>query len=236
MLTRGERIAEIEKQKVLNGRVFDPEILTEFGMSTHFDFVSLQSWDQLFEAPMPYLQGIKTKVCGVKISVNEEILGIILSVPVEGIWSIEGYKPSSEFAQQATKCGEIKLRTKRISQLLRLDRTSFFNTVKATIGDRTIIMNNLLQYLKEKIVLMITTVLVDIEHIFTSKETISVASDNGPKYSSTKIGNSRIPGRITIGCLEKADMHRKVVPFPDSIQELLDIGADKFGISLTKTN
>ncbi|KAH0737475.1 hypothetical protein KY290_036180 [Solanum tuberosum] len=114
-------------------------------------------------------------------------------------------------------------------------------------------MNNLLQHLKEQTDPMITTVLADIEHIFTPEETISVASDNGlsngrlrsranffqnsligPKYSSTKIGNSRIPGRITIGYLEKADMRRRVVPFPDSIQELLDIGADKFGISLTK--
>ncbi|KAG5579389.1 hypothetical protein H5410_050016 [Solanum commersonii] len=43
VLTKEERIAEMEKQKVLNGRVFDPEILRECGMSTLFDFVSLQS-------------------------------------------------------------------------------------------------------------------------------------------------------------------------------------------------
>jgi len=54
-MNREEHIAEMEKQKVLNGRVFDPEILTEFGMSTLFYFVSLQSWDHLFEAPAPYL-------------------------------------------------------------------------------------------------------------------------------------------------------------------------------------
>ncbi|XP_055819336.1 potassium channel AKT1-like [Solanum dulcamara] len=56
----------------------------------------------------------------------------------------------------------------------------------------------------------------------------------GPDYSSTKIANSRIPSRITIGCLEKAYIGRRVVLLPDSIQELLDIGAEKFGISLAK--
>ncbi|KAH0665293.1 hypothetical protein KY290_027559 [Solanum tuberosum] len=117
-----ERIEEKEKQKVLNGRVFDPEILTEFGMSTLFYYVSLQSWGHLFEDPAPYLHelevrefyykmellsdgGIKTTVRGVDISLNKEILGIILSVHVEGIRSIEGCKPSSEFYQQATKHG-----------------------------------------------------------------------------------------------------------------------------------
>lgn len=160
-------------------------------------------------------------------------------------------------------CGEVGIlcckpqlftvRTKRISQLLRLDRTSFFNIVKANIGDRTIIMNNLLQHLKEQTDPMMTTVLEDIQHIFTPEETTLVASENGSsngrlrrranffqnsligaEYSSTKIGNSRIPGRITIGCLEKADMRRRVVPLLDSIQELLDISAENFGISLTE--
>ncbi|KAG5585395.1 hypothetical protein H5410_045829 [Solanum commersonii] len=55
VLTRVERIAEMEKQKVLNGRVFDPEILTEFSMSTFFDSITLQSWEHLFEASAPYL-------------------------------------------------------------------------------------------------------------------------------------------------------------------------------------
>ncbi|KAH0778680.1 hypothetical protein KY290_005107 [Solanum tuberosum] len=55
VLTREERIAEMEKQNVLNGRVFDPEILIEFSMSTLLDSISLQSWDHMFEAPTPYL-------------------------------------------------------------------------------------------------------------------------------------------------------------------------------------
>lgn len=37
------------------------------------------------------------------------------------------------------------VRTKRLSQLLRLNRTSFLNIIQANIGDGTIIMNNLLR-------------------------------------------------------------------------------------------
>ncbi|KAG5572402.1 hypothetical protein H5410_062168 [Solanum commersonii] len=54
VLIREECIAKVEKQKVLNERVFNPEILTKFVMSTLFYFVSLQSWEHLFEAPAPY--------------------------------------------------------------------------------------------------------------------------------------------------------------------------------------
>ncbi|XP_072968740.1 potassium channel AKT1-like [Typha angustifolia] len=42
------------------------------------------------------------------------------------------------------------VRTKSLSQLLRLNRTQFLSIVQSNVGDGTIIMNNLLQYLKEK--------------------------------------------------------------------------------------
>ncbi|KAL6221747.1 hypothetical protein ACLB2K_005142 [Fragaria x ananassa] len=41
------------------------------------------------------------------------------------------------------------VRTKRLSQLLRLNRTKFLSIVQANVGDGTIIMNNLLERLKE---------------------------------------------------------------------------------------
>ncbi|OVA00508.1 Cyclic nucleotide-binding domain [Macleaya cordata] len=63
-------------------------------------------------------------------------------------------------ARTGDLCGEIgvlcyrpqlfTVRTKRLSQLLRLNRTAFLNIVQANVGDGTIIMNNLLQqHLKE---------------------------------------------------------------------------------------
>ncbi|KAJ4976161.1 hypothetical protein NE237_001267 [Protea cynaroides] len=41
------------------------------------------------------------------------------------------------------------VRTKRLSQLLRLNRTAFLNIVQASVGDGTVIMDNVLQHLKE---------------------------------------------------------------------------------------
>ncbi|KAH0746082.1 hypothetical protein KY285_007739 [Solanum tuberosum] len=124
-MTKEECIVEMENQKVLNDRVFDPDIPTAFGMSNLFDVVSLQGWGHLFEPPSPYLHepevrefyykiklledgGIKTTVKNIKIFLDEESLGIILGVPVKGIRSIEDCKPSSEFPKKATKRGDIK--------------------------------------------------------------------------------------------------------------------------------
>ncbi|KAG5595900.1 hypothetical protein H5410_037132 [Solanum commersonii] len=119
-MTREEQIEEMENQKVLNGRVFNPDILIEPRMSTLFDSVSLQSWDHLFKPLTPYLHEpevrisyyqmellddgeIRTIVKDVKIHLDEETLGIILGVPMKGIWSIEGCKPSSGLTTHATK-------------------------------------------------------------------------------------------------------------------------------------
>lgn len=40
-------------------------------------------------------------------------------------------------------------RTKRLSQLLRLNRTTFLNLIQSNVGDGTVIMNNLLQVATE---------------------------------------------------------------------------------------
>ncbi|XP_031098345.1 potassium channel AKT1-like [Ipomoea triloba] len=62
-------------------------------------------------------------------------------------------------AKAGDLCGEIgvlcyrpqlfTVRTKRLSQLLRMNRTAFLNIIQANVGDGTIIMNNLLQHLKD---------------------------------------------------------------------------------------
>ncbi|KAK3033875.1 hypothetical protein RJ639_032780, partial [Escallonia herrerae] len=72
-------------------------------------------------------------------------------------------------------CGEIGLlcyrpqlftvRTKRLCQLLRLNRTSLLNIVKANVGDGTIIMSNLLQHLKERREPLMESILADTEHM-----------------------------------------------------------------------
>ncbi|KAA8525368.1 hypothetical protein F0562_007214 [Nyssa sinensis] len=72
-------------------------------------------------------------------------------------------------------CGEIgvlcyrpqlfTVRAKRLSQLLRLSRTAFLNIVKANVGDGTIIMENLLQHLKERRDPLMETILIDTENM-----------------------------------------------------------------------
>jgi len=124
-MTRKDQITAMENQKVLNGRIFDLDILTKFGMGNLFDVVSIQGWNHLFEPPVPYLRepevreffykmellksgGITTTVRDVEICLDEEILGIILGVPVKGIRTIEGCKPSSDFTKLSTKRGDVK--------------------------------------------------------------------------------------------------------------------------------
>ncbi|KAH0673029.1 hypothetical protein KY284_024116 [Solanum tuberosum] len=93
-LTREERVTKLEKQKVLNERVFDPKILTDYGMSTLFDSVSLESWEHMFEAPAPYLHGPEVREFYCKWS----------SSTVEA----SGQQFESEFTQRDTKRGDIK--------------------------------------------------------------------------------------------------------------------------------
>ncbi|KAM7258164.1 hypothetical protein ACFE04_013905 [Oxalis oulophora] len=59
------------------------------------------------------------------------------------------------------------VRTKRLSQLLRLNRTAFLNIVQAHIGDGTIILNNLLQCLKEMSDPSMVDILHEIEHMLS---------------------------------------------------------------------
>ncbi|KAE8682883.1 Potassium channel AKT1 [Hibiscus syriacus] len=72
-------------------------------------------------------------------------------------------------------CGEIgvlcyrpqlfTVRTKRLCQLLRLNRTTFLNIIQANVGDGTIIMNNLLQHLKDMNDPIMEGVLIETENM-----------------------------------------------------------------------
>ncbi|KAL6530774.1 hypothetical protein OROGR_014634 [Orobanche gracilis] len=72
-------------------------------------------------------------------------------------------------------CGEIgvfcympqlfTVRTRRLSQLLRLNGTSLLSILQTNIGDGTIIMNNLLQHLKEQKDPEMQAIFIDMEHM-----------------------------------------------------------------------
>ncbi|KAG5575738.1 hypothetical protein H5410_055872, partial [Solanum commersonii] len=101
-MTREESIVEIENQKVLNRRVFDPDILIAFGMSNLFDVVFYKPEVREFYYNIELLEnvGIRTTVNNIKIFLDEESLGIILGVL--------DCKLSNEFPKQATKRRDIK--------------------------------------------------------------------------------------------------------------------------------
>nr|ACX37089.1 potassium channel [Zygophyllum xanthoxylum] len=83
---------------------------------------------------------------------------------VTGAMDLLVLKDGSEQVFREAKAGEIcgeigvlcyrpqpfTVRTKRLCQLLRINRTRFMNIIQTNVGDGTIIMNNLLQYLKEQ--------------------------------------------------------------------------------------
>lgn len=98
---------------------------------------------------------------------------IIVTGAVELIMRRNGIEQVVGDLKTGDLCGEIgvlcyrpqpfTVRTKRLSQLLRLNRTSFLNTVQANIGDGTIIMNNFLQHLKDQRDPLTEAILTDAE-------------------------------------------------------------------------
>ncbi|KAG9133894.1 hypothetical protein Leryth_004619 [Lithospermum erythrorhizon] len=82
----------------------------------------------------------------------EQVVGEIKAGDVCGEVGVLCYRPQP-----------FTVRTKRLSQLLRLNRSAFLNIIKANVGDGTIIMNNLLQHLKDT--REMETILADTEHM-----------------------------------------------------------------------
>ncbi|XP_020098684.1 potassium channel AKT1-like [Ananas comosus] len=70
---------------------------------------------------------------------GEQIIGVARAGDVVGEIGVLCYRPQL-----------FTVRTKSLCQLLRLNRTTFLSIVQSNVGDGTIIMNNLLQYLKDK--------------------------------------------------------------------------------------
>ncbi|XP_052211408.1 potassium channel AKT1-like isoform X2 [Diospyros lotus] len=102
-------------------------------------------------------------------------LYILVSGTVDVIIATNGIEHVVGDLKTGDICGEIgvlcyrpqsfTIRTKRLSQLLRLNRTAFLNIVQANVGDGTIIMNNMLQHLKERRDPVMEAVLMDVEHM-----------------------------------------------------------------------
>ncbi|KAI3524518.1 hypothetical protein L1887_03176 [Cichorium endivia] len=84
---------------------------------------------------------------------------VLVTGAVELLVTRNGVEQTVGEAKTGDLCGEIgvlcyrpqlfTVRTKRLSQLLRLNRTTFLNIIQANVGDGTVIMNNLLKHLKD---------------------------------------------------------------------------------------
>ncbi|OMP05276.1 hypothetical protein CCACVL1_01974 [Corchorus capsularis] len=85
---------------------------------------------------------------------SEQIIGEANTGDVVGEIGVLCYRPQL-----------FTVRTKRLSQLLRLSRNEFLNIVQANVGDGTIIMNNLLQHLKESTDPLMEEILHETEHM-----------------------------------------------------------------------
>ncbi|KAL3746610.1 hypothetical protein ACJRO7_015556 [Eucalyptus globulus] len=102
-------------------------------------------------------------------------LYILVTGAADLIMQRNGIEQEVGEARKGDVCGEVgvlcyrpqlfTVRTKRLSQLLRLNRTSFLNIVQANVGDGTIIMNNLLQHLRERRQPLMEELLDETEHM-----------------------------------------------------------------------
>ncbi|GAB2284890.1 hypothetical protein Dimus_019343 [Dionaea muscipula] len=102
-------------------------------------------------------------------------LYVLVSGAVELMVRKNGAEQVVGEANTGDVCGEISVlcyrpqlftvRTKRVCQLLRLNRTTLLNLVQANVGDGAIIMNNLLEHLKKLNDPMMQSILKDVENM-----------------------------------------------------------------------
>ncbi|XP_024962224.1 potassium channel AKT1-like isoform X2 [Cynara cardunculus var. scolymus] len=102
---------------------------------------------------------------------------ILVSGAVELIYKRSGVEQVVRELKSGDVCGEIgvlcyrpqvfTVRTKRLSQLLRMNRTQFRNIIQTNVADGTIIINNLLQHLKEKTDPIMEAIFVETENMLT---------------------------------------------------------------------
>ncbi|KAL8504164.1 hypothetical protein ACS0TY_022773 [Phlomoides rotata] len=102
-------------------------------------------------------------------------LYILVNGAVEFISDRNGMQKVIRECKPGVICGEVgvlcyrpqfaTVRTKRLSQLLRLSRSALLNILQANVGEATVIMNNFLQHLKEHEDPMMQEILYDTEHM-----------------------------------------------------------------------
>ncbi|KAH0645105.1 hypothetical protein KY284_032989 [Solanum tuberosum] len=110
----------VVKNKVLGGRVLYPTIIRKPVMNSLADLVEIQSWTHLFITKSLVMhedqvrefyynvefngdRSLHALVGDKRVQLNEELLGEILEVPIEGIMSVAGKHCTLHFANECSK-------------------------------------------------------------------------------------------------------------------------------------
>ncbi|KAK4721797.1 hypothetical protein R3W88_012030 [Solanum pinnatisectum] len=148
-------VDNLRVQKVLSGRIFDPQIIKRPSINTLADIVVIQSWNQLFMTKSPILHeeqvrefyyngvglghdngSLNTLVGNRSFHLNEERLGEILDVSREGIRYVVSQTCSESFANECAKLP--KMHCEGISKkLIKGDYQLLFEFVNKVILPRS---------------------------------------------------------------------------------------------------
>ncbi|KAH0633037.1 hypothetical protein KY284_035823 [Solanum tuberosum] len=113
-------VNNLHLQRVLGGRVFDPDFITKPGMDSLYDLVEIQSWTHLFQIKSPVLYeeevcefyyniefaedgSINTRVGEKSLHLDEDLLEQILEVPREGIRFVVEKTCTTKFVKECSK-------------------------------------------------------------------------------------------------------------------------------------
>uniref|UniRef100_A0A8I6XF23 Potassium channel n=1 Tax=Hordeum vulgare subsp. vulgare TaxID=112509 RepID=A0A8I6XF23_HORVV len=151
----------------------------------------------------------------------EQLAGMAKSGDVIGEIGVLCYRPQLFTA-----------RTKSLCQLLRLDRADFLKVVQSNVGDATIVMNNLIQYLKEhKGDGVISGIAKDIERMLASGQldlpiTICFAASRGDDFLLHQLLKRGLDPNETDNCGRTALHIAASNGSEQCVRRLLESGAD----------
>ncbi|KAL8158701.1 hypothetical protein V2J09_000238 [Rumex salicifolius] len=152
---------------------------------SHYLFYSLVDEVYLFHGvSTDLLFQLVTEMKAEFYSTNEDVIlqneapsdfYVIVSGSVDLIQKKNGVEQVVGHGKKGDICGEVgvlcyrpqvfTVRTKRLCQLLRMNRNNFLNIVQSCVGDGTIIMNNLFQHLKDSKNPILEKILVETENM-----------------------------------------------------------------------
>ncbi|KAH0740924.1 hypothetical protein KY290_033967 [Solanum tuberosum] len=173
--TKQDIVNNLRVQKVLGGRVLYPTIIRKPGMNSLADLVEIQLWTHLFMTKSLVMHedqvrefyynvefnengSLHTLVGDKRVQLNEELLGEILEVHIEGIISVAGKHCAQHFANECSKlpdmhCAGIQKKLMKGEYQLLFD---FVNNVVLPRSEKHIVANSEDLFLMESLCKFLT--------------------------------------------------------------------------------